>query len=408
MPLKMIGFDIRPAAYAGFDTGAFSPGEFGPPLGSTAGDRVFPVWRGRRSDYMLAALIVIALANGVFLGLTLYGLLAAVLGVIGGRAPGFGYALLAGASGGGYLLFVSLLRERALRHGEHRLWTPLPAEPGEHPLVAQLRKLSDAGSLERPPTLGCVESRERNAFCVGRSREEASIIVTTGLIRSLAQRELDAVLAQQLAQIESDSVKAVGLADAIAATIADLIRLKGRFLWGPKAILWDLRPFLLAVGLAFVISTLVPEHAEGNALLSLLFVGALFWALYAMWQTAKMSWRGLTQAFIFTTFLGPLSVVEAVLSPPTAVLISRLVSRARVHEADERAVELTGGAKPLALALKRIGPAKSRGLSGELGGLRYSLFVGPMPPASRWPWLGEQQATHPSISSRLDTIERLD
>jgi Zn-dependent protease with chaperone function len=366
------------------------------------------VWRGRRSDYMLAALITIAVANGIFLGLTLYGLLAAVLKVIGGRAPGFGYALLGGAIGGGYLLFVSLRRERALRHGEYRLWTPLSAESKKHPLVARLRKLSAAGTLDLPPTLGCIKSREKNAFCVGRSREEASIIVTTGLIGSLTQRELDAVLAQQLAHIENDNVKAAGLADAIAASIADLNRLKGQFLWGPRAIFRDLRPFLLAMGVAFLISSLVPGFAEGNTLLSLLVVGMFFWALYALWQTAKMSWRGLAQAFIFTTFFGPLSVVEAVLSPPTAALISRLVSRARVHEADKRAVELTGDVKPLASALKRVGPVESEGMSSWLGERRYSLFVGPRPPTSWWPWFGEQQATHPSISSRLETIESFD
>ena len=38
---------------------------------------------------MLAGLFVLAIANGFFLGLTLYGLLAAVLKIIHGHAPGF-------------------------------------------------------------------------------------------------------------------------------------------------------------------------------------------------------------------------------------------------------------------------------------------------------------------------------
>lgn len=365
------------------------------------------MWRGGRSAYMLVALVAIAVANGLFLGLTVYALLAAVLRVVHGSAPGLGYAFLIGAVSANYLLIVSLQRERSLRQGEYKLWTPMLPGEAEHPLVARLRGLTAAGSLDRPPTLGCVESPERNAFTVGRSRDEASIVVTTGLIDGLTRPELDAVLAQQLAHVEHDDVKAAGFADAIADSIADLIRFKSQFLWGPKKILLDLRPFLLVSAGAAIVLAVLPGPATGNAFLALLFLGVLFWVIYAFWQAAKMSWRGLFQAFLYTTFLGPLSLVEAVLSPPTAALLSRLVSRARVHEADERAIQLTADPRSLKSALQHVAGVEDGGSSPWLGERRYSLFVAPKPPQGRWPWLSRQQATHPSVSSRLERIDEV-
>jgi Zn-dependent protease with chaperone function len=356
------------------------------------------VWQGRRSNYLLAGLIAIAVANGIFLGLTLYGLAAALIGPLVGWAIGVVSAI--------YMLVVSVQRERALRQGEYELWSPLPSESQEHPLVARLRGLTKATSLPRPPRLGCIDSAEKNAFIVGRSPEEASIILTSGLIRSLTRAELDAVLAQQLAHIERDDVRAVGFADAIADTVEDLSRIKGRFLWGPGAILKDIAPFLIATAVVAIALPLISGVDPGNFLVALLMLGVMFWLLFALWQAAKMSWRGLGQLLLFTTFLGPLSLVEAVLSPPTAVLLSMLVSRARLHEADERAVQLTKDPAGLVSALEHVADVEEKGASPWLGQRRYSLFVAPLP-TGRWAWLTRQRATHPSVASRLECIRRI-
>lgn len=362
------------------------------------------MWRGHRSNYMLAGLFAIAIANGFFLGLTVYGLLAAAIKIVHGHAPPFGLSLLVGAVSANYLLVVSLQRERRLRDGEYELWEPLAAASEEHPLVSRLRGLTKASTLSRPPELGCIESPEKNAFVVGRSQEEASIVLTSGLIEGLTRSELDAVLAQQLAHVEQDDVRAAGLADAIADSIEDLAQLKGRFLWGPKAILKDLLPFLLVVAAMAVVVEVLPRAESGNALVGLFIVGVLFWLLYAFWEAVKMSWRGLFQAFLFTSFFGPLSVIEAALAAPTALLLSRLVSRARVHEADQRAVQLTGDRTSLVSALKHVEEVEDGGRSPWLGERRYALFVAPAPEAGRWPWLSRQLTSHPSIESRLETL----
>jgi len=362
------------------------------------------VLRGRRSDFLLGGLALVAILNGLFLGLTLYGLLAAALRIVHGHAPSAGWAWIVGAFSAAWLLSASLWRERRLRQGEYRLWAPLEDDEDEHPLVVQLKDLTARSTLDRPPTLAWIDSPERNAFTVGRSREEATIVLTGGLIGSLQPRETRAVLAQQLAHVEAEDVRAAGLADAIADSIASLGRAKARFLWGPTAIVKDLRPVLVVTVAALGATTVLPRSDGENALLTLFLLGVALYLLYAYWQAAKRSWRGLGQLFLYVTFFGPMTLVEAVLSPPTAVVLSRLVSRARVHEADERAIELTGDPRSLLAALERLADREAWPAASWLGERRYSLFVAAEVNGGRWAWLDRQRATHPSISSRLERI----
>jgi Zn-dependent protease with chaperone function len=361
------------------------------------------VLRGRHSDYLLAGLVLVAVANGLFLGLTLYGLLAAALKVVHGHAPGIGYALLVGALGAGYLLIVSLLRERVLREGEYELWAPISTGADEHPLVSRLAALARKASVERPPSLGWIDSPEKNAFAVADSRDEASIILTAGLIESLPPDEMDAVLAQQLAHVEREDVRAVGFADAVADSIEDLARAKGRFFWGPTAIARDMRPFLVVTVVGAIVFSALPRAGSNDAVTLLLLLLPLGVA-YAFWQAAKQSWRGLGQLFLFATFFGSMSVVEAVLAPPTAALLSRLVSRARIHEADQRAVELTGDPEALTSALRRVANIEAGPTASWLGDRRYSLFVAPPFAEGRWIWLARQRSPHPSVGSRIERI----
>lgn len=357
--------------------------------------------RGRHSDFLFAGIVLIALANGLFLGLSLYGLLAAVLKVVKVQPPGFGYALVVAAIGAAGILVASLLRERALRHGEYLLWSPLPAEPEEHPLVSRLRELTSMTAVTAPPRLGWIDSSEMNAFAVATSREEASIILTAGLIEALPDDEMDAVLAQQLAHIEREDVKVTGFADAVADSIGALRRTKGQFLWGPTEIMRDMAPLLIVcvVGGALLTST---ERSDGAGLLTFLLTLALLWAF---WEALKRSWRGLGQLLLNSTFFAPLSLVEAALGPPSAILLSRLVSRTRVHEADLRAAELTGNPAALESALRRVANIEGGPTAAWLGERRYSLFAAPSVAEGRWIWWGRQRATHPSITSRLEEIE---
>lgn len=363
--------------------------------------------RGRRSDLLLAGLALVAVANGLLLGLTLYGLLAAALKVVHDKVPPLGYAWLAGALAAVALLVKSLLEERRLRSGEHAGWTPFPTDPRKHPLVDRFAALVATSSLDHSPQLGWVDIAERNAFAVGRSQDQAAIVLTAGLIEYLSLDELNAVLAQQLAHVETEDVKAVGLADSVADSVADLSRAKGRFLWGPKAIFADMNPLLLTSVAGLIFVAVLPQFGANSSGLILLYGVVSLVLLYNLWQGAKRSWRGLAQLFLFVSFLGPMSLIEAALAPPTAIALSRLVSRARIHEADTRAVELTEDRAALISALHKLDTAGSP-VDPWLARRRFSLFIAsePVMGGGYREWIARLYTTHPSTASRLETLTR--
>lgn len=73
-----------------------------------------------------------------------------------------------------------------------------------------------------------------------------------------------------------------------------------------------------------------------------------------------------------------------------------------------RAVELTGGRDGLISALERLEGIELSTSSSWLDRWRFSLFVTTMPQGGYRAWLARLYATHPSISSRLETIRELD
>jgi Zn-dependent protease with chaperone function len=358
------------------------------------------------ATYCLAGRRSSPLPTGLLLGLSLYGLLAAALKVVHDHAPPPGYAWPAGALVGLGLLLASLLRNRVMREGDYEPWS---AFPPTHPILERFETLVAASSLEICPALRWVDSSDWNAFAVGRSRANATIVLTAGLVELLQPEELDTVLAQQIAHIESEDLRTVGLADSVADSIDDLTRAKGRFLWGPRTIFAETRPFLAVSLIGIVLISVLSssgDRSDGTAL----FSGAVsIGLLYALWVTAKRSWLGVFQLFLFISFFGPMSLVEAALAPPTAILLSRLISRARIHEADVRAVELTCDRMVLAGALRKLGAVERSPASPWLDRRRFSLFVSSLPRENGyWAWLARLYATHPSIASRIKTIESLD
>src|SRR6476646_3932209 len=86
------------------------------------------VQQGRRSDYLLAGLSLVALANGILLGLSLYGLLVVLVKLVHGQRPALAYGWIAGAVAGVALLALALQRERLLRQPALELTGPASGE----------------------------------------------------------------------------------------------------------------------------------------------------------------------------------------------------------------------------------------------------------------------------------------
>jgi Zn-dependent protease with chaperone function len=358
-----------------------------------------------RSQVLLFALGTVAGANGLLLGMSLYGMLAAVLHLYGHQAPGIGWAVLAGAIGAIALVawsFHRAGRTRDLLYGESLLDFEVP----EHArLLDRLAQLTRRSSLSKAPSLQLIGGRLPNAYTVSRSRDEAAIVLTQGLLDLLTPAERDAVIAHEVAQVESEDVATVGFADAIAVSIEELTRLKGRFLWGPREIFIDLLPVIGAITALTILDVMLPQG--GNGLLIIFFGLAVVGVLRALYRAALLSWRGIAQLFLYASFFGPLTVVEWLLAPPTAFVLSRLIARERVFEADRRAVELTKEPAAARAALLRLeGVEYSEGEPFWLA-LRFSLFVVPRAQTGYRVWQERAFATHPPIAARLDRLRGL-
>ena len=85
-----------------------------------------------------------------------------------------------------------------------RLYGARPLRPDEAPAIwSLLRALAARAGLPNTPVPYYVPSDIVNAFATG-SRRLASIALTDGLLRSLSMRELQAVLAHEVAHIAQD------------------------------------------------------------------------------------------------------------------------------------------------------------------------------------------------------------
>jgi heat shock protein HtpX len=98
------------------------------------------------------------------------------------------------------------------------------------------------------PQIGLADSADLNAFTVGVRQKRAVVIVTTGLYRRLDSRELDAVLAHELAHIANRDAAVMSLASvprSIGATIVGMGSDTAFYLW---FFIWPLGLIPLAFG----------------------------------------------------------------------------------------------------------------------------------------------------------------
>ena len=91
---------------------------------------------------------------------------------------------------------------------------PLPA--GDLPEVHRLvRALVARAGLQQTPALYYIASPTMNAFTLGK-RDDATIAMTSGLLRRLSLRELAGVLAHEISHIRHNDMWVMGLADMIS------------------------------------------------------------------------------------------------------------------------------------------------------------------------------------------------
>ena len=104
----------------------------------------------------------------------------------------------------------------------------------EYPqLHGSIERLSQQADLPKPK-IAVIDSDVPNAFATGRNQKNAAVAVTTGLMRTLNQDELDGVLAHELAHVKNRDMMVMTFA-SLLATIAFMVVRWGAFFGGGQS-----------------------------------------------------------------------------------------------------------------------------------------------------------------------------
>jgi len=95
----------------------------------------------------------------------------------------------------------------------------------EYPeLHATVSRLSQQADLPKP-TVAVADSNVPNAFAAGRSQKNATVCVTTGLLRTLDRDELEGVLAHELAHVKNRDVMVMTVASFLSTVAFMIVRM---------------------------------------------------------------------------------------------------------------------------------------------------------------------------------------
>ncbi len=95
-------------------------------------------------------------------------------------------------------------------------------EPRLHAMVERLAAMAD---MPKPKHIAVMDTPVPNAFATGRNPSNAVVAVTTGLMRRLTDRELEAVLAHEMAHVKNRDVAVLTWASIIVVAAGFLMQM---------------------------------------------------------------------------------------------------------------------------------------------------------------------------------------
>jgi heat shock protein HtpX len=213
-------------------------------------------------------------------------------------------------------------------------------------LHAMVARLAQAAGLPKP-RVAVVESEAPNAFATGRNANHGLVAVTTGILRILDRRELEAVLAHELGHIRNRDI----LVCTIAATIA-----------GAITMIAQIAQFAMFFG------SHSDDEEEGGGL------GGLLGGLLML-----------------------------ILAPIAATIIQLAISRSREFGADRTGAHVGGDPKALATALEKL-EAYSQKIPLHVNPAVSHLFI--VKPLTGFS-VQSLFSTHPSTAERVERLRQI-
>ncbi|MCR2801364.1 M48 family metalloprotease [Microbacterium sp. zg-Y818] len=196
------------------------------------------------------------------------------------------------------------------------------------------------------PRLYVVDDPAPNAFATGRTPDKAAITVTTGLFELLTDRELEGVLAHELAHIRN----------------------------------YDIRVSLVVFGLVVAVGAL------SDIVMRMAFFGG-----------GRRGGNNQSQ-LIFLLF----GIVAAVISPLVAAVVQASISRQREYLADATGALTTRDPDGLASALEKIGNA-AQPLQRANTSMAHLWLADPLRPGG----MTRLFATHPPLPERIERLQTI-
>jgi len=140
-------------------------------------------------------------------------------------------------------------------------------EREEYPeLHATIDRLCQQADLPKP-TVAVADTQMPNAFAAGRSKQNATVCITRGLLRSLDEEELEGVLAHELAHVKNRDVMVMTIASFLSTLAFMVVRFGflfggGRNRQGGGQILVAIGVSLLVWVLSFLLIRLLSRYRE--------------------------------------------------------------------------------------------------------------------------------------------------
>lgn len=102
-----------------------------------------------------------------------------------------------------------------------------PTDPQYGGLVNKVHNLSKAAGMNKMPEVGVYESNDLNAFATGASKNSSLVAVSTGLLNSMNETELEGVLAHEVSHITNGDMVTMtliqGVVNAFVMFLANIL-----------------------------------------------------------------------------------------------------------------------------------------------------------------------------------------